>query len=426
MVYNVPGKFFNFAPSLKVGMGQKVLITGMNMITSLGLNLETTWNNLIEGKSGVKNISLFDTSGLQTRIAAQVPDEFEGYSKEKIVRKKAKQMTRVTRMCYVCAADAIEKSGISFDDFDKTRCAVILGVVSTANTSIEKDTSPQNRILKSMNNAMSAWISLEYQLEGPNFSVSSACSSSAYAIALGYDMIKNGQADLVITGGADSIINPEEIEGFNELYALCTENDPPEKACRPFSKNRDGFVIGEGAGIMILESEQSALKRNARVYGEIAGYAITSEAYNIMAPAKDGEGIALTIGKALKHAGITIDEVDYINAHGTSTTLNDLYETAAIKRVFGDKAFSVPVSSSKSMIGHTVGAAGVIEGIITVKSIESGMITPTINYDVPDPDLDLDFVPNISRKKEIKYALSNSFAFGGHNAVLVFKKYIKQ
>lgn len=406
-------------------MGHKVVITGMNTLTSLGLDVETTWENIVAGKSGVRYITLFDASGLQTRIAAQLPDSFEELSREKIVRKKAKQMTRVTRMCYVCAADAIEKAGISFGDFDKTRCAVILGVVSTANTSIEKDTSPQNRILKNMNNAMSAWISLEYQLEGPNFSVSSACSSSAYAIALGYEMIKNGQADLVITGGADSIINPEEIEGFNELYALCTENDPPEKASRPFSKNRDGFVIGEGAGIMILESEEAAIHRNAYIYGEIAGYAITSEAYNIMAPAKDGEGIAHTISKALKHAGITTNDVDYINAHGTSTTLNDLYETTAIKKVFGEKAFSVPVSSSKSMIGHTVGAAGVIEGIITVKSIETGTIPPTINYDIPDPDLDLDYVPNFSRKKDIHYALSNSFAFGGHNAVLVFKKYIK-
>jgi len=406
-------------------MGHRVVITGMNMITALGLDLDTNWENLVAGRSGVKNITLFDASGLQTRIAAQIPDEFEEYSKDKIIRKKAKQMTRVIRMCYVCASDAIKKSNISFDDFDKTRCAVILGVVSTANTSIEKDTSPQNRILKNMNNAMSAWISLEYQLEGPNFSVSSACSSSAYAITLGYEMIRNGQADLVITGGADSIINPEEIEGFNELYALCTENDPPEKASRPFSKNRDGFVIGEGSGIMILESEQSALKRNAYIYGEIAGYGITSEAYNIMAPAKDGEGIALTIRKALKHAGITAADIDYINAHGTSTTLNDLYETAAIKKVFGDKARSIPVSSSKSMIGHTVGAAGVIEGIITVRSIETGTITPTINYDFPDPDLNLDYVPNFSRKKNMDYALSNSFAFGGHNAVLVFKKYIK-
>lgn len=396
------------------------------MVTALGLDMESSWEGLKAGRSGTGYIRLFDASGLHTRIAAEVPEGFGEYAREKIIRKKAKQMTRVTRMCYVCAVDAIEKSGISFEVFDRSRCAVILGVVSTANTSVEADTTPQNRILKSMSNAMPAWISLEYQLEGPSFSVSSACSSSAYALALGYEMIRNGQADLVITGGADSIINPEEIEGFNELYALCTENDPPEKASRPFSKNRDGFVVGEGAGIMILESEASALKRSAHIYGELAGYAITSEAYNIMAPARDGEGIAKTIVKALEHAGISRNEVDYINAHGTSTMLNDLYETSAIKKVFGEKAYSIPVSSSKSMIGHTVGAAGVIEGIITVKTIEEGILTPTINYDVPDPDLDLDYVPHVSRNAVVRCALSNSFAFGGHNAVLVFKKYSNQ
>jgi 3-oxoacyl-[acyl-carrier-protein] synthase II len=201
------------------------------------------------------------------------------------------------------------------------------------------------------------------------------------------------------------------------------ENDPPEKASKPFSRNRDGFVIGEGAGILILESESSAKKRNAEIYAELAGYAITSEGYNIMAPMKDGEGMAFTIEKALQHAGIYKEEVDYINAHGTSTELNDRYETMAIKRVFGDQAYKIPVSSSKSMIGHTIGAAGAIEAIITILSIRNGILTPTINLDQPDPDLDLDFIPNRSREKEINVALSNSFGFGGHNATLVFRKY---
>jgi 3-oxoacyl-[acyl-carrier-protein] synthase II len=270
---------------------------------------------------------------------------------------------------------------------------------------------------------MSAWISLDYQLMGPNFVVNTACASSAYAISLGYEMIRNNQADLVIVGGADSIVNFEEIEGFNSLYAISIENDYPEKASKPFSKNRDGFVIGEGAGILILESETSARKRNATIYAEVAGYAITSEGYNIMAPMKDGEGMAFTIEKAIQHAGIYKEEVDYINAHGTSTELNDRYETMAIKRVFGDHAYQIPVSSSKSMIGHTIGAAGAIEAIITILSIRNNMLTPTINLEVPDPDLDLDYVPNHSREKEINVALSNSFGFGGHNATLVFRKY---
>ncbi len=273
-----------------------------------------------------------------------------------------------------------------------------------------------------MNNAMAAWISMEYKLLGPSYTISTACASSAYAIAATYDLIKTGKADLVIVGGADSIINPEEIEGFNELYALSVENELPEKASKPFSKNRDGFVIGEGAGMMILESEASAKARHANIYAELAGYGLTSEAFNIMAPMADGDGMAFTMETALKHAGININEVDYISAHGTSTTLNDSYEVKAIKKVFKENANSIPVSSQKSMIGHTVGAAGVIEGIVTIQSILNETITPTINLDEPDPELDLDFVPNKSRKHKIKVALSNSFAFGGHNATLIFRK----
>jgi len=220
-----------------------------------------------------------------------------------------------------------------------------------------------------------------------------------------------------------NIVNKEEIEGFNALYALSVQNDIPEKASRPFALNRDGFVIGEGAGILLLESEESAKKRNAEIYAEVAGYAITSEGYNIMAPMKDGEGMTVTMEKALLNAKVWKKEVDYINAHGTSTELNDKYETMAIKKVFGDKAYQIPVSSSKSMIGHTIGAAGAIEGIITIMSIFKGILTPTINLDIPDPELDLDYVPNISREKDINVALSNSFGFGGHNATVVFKKW---
>jgi len=404
-------------------MDNKVLITGVNVISSLGLDLQTSWDNLVKGQSGVKKISLFDPTELQTQIAAQVPDEFEQYSTERIKKRLTRQMTRVTRMCYVCAKDAVEQSQIDFENFDKTRCAVILGVVNTGNSSVEKGTDLKNVILKNMNNAMSAWISLEYGLKGTNYTVATACSSSGYAMGLGYDLIKSGQADVVITGGADSIINPEEIAGFNELYALSVENDPPEKASRPFSKNRDGFVIGEGAGIIILESEKSAKARNAKVYAELAGYGISSEGYNIMAPERDGEGMAHTIELALKNTGIDKKDIHYINAHGTSTTLNDRYETMAIKKVFGEQAFNIPVSSNKSMIGHTVGAAGGIEGAFTIMSVLNNQIPPTINLDENDPELDLDYVPNKCREKEVNVALSNSFAFGGHNVTLVFRKY---
>jgi len=403
-------------------MPRRVVITGMSMITSLGLDLQASWENMVAGRNGVKRITLFDPSGLQTVVGAQVPGEFEEYAAGYVRKRTADQMTRVTKMCYVCATDAVRHAGIDFEMQDRSRCGVILGVVSTANTSAEQGTTAKNRILKSMNNAMSAWISLEYKLRGPNFTVSSACASSAYAIGLGFDLIRNGSADIVIAGGADSIINREEIEGFNELYALSVNNDP-ETASRPFSKDRDGFVIGEGAGILVLESEESARKRNAVIYAELAGYAISSEAYNIMAPMKDGEGIRETIREALKNAGVQPGDVDYINAHGTSTTLNDSYETMAIKKVFGDRAYKIPVSSTKSMIGHTVGAAGAIEGIVTVMSVLHDTITPTIHLDEPDPELDLDYVPNTARRKIINCAISNSFAFGGHNATLVFKKY---
>jgi len=405
-------------------MPNEVVISGMSLITSLGLSLEENWNNLVAGKSGVKNITLFDAATLATRVAAEVPKEFEDLSRSYIKKRAASQMTRVTRMCVTAAKMAVADAGLNFDQVDRARCSVIMGVVNTGNSSTERDTTPQNTVFKTMTNSMPAWISLEYQLAGPNFAINTACASSAYAIALGYDMIRNGQADIVITGGADSIINFEEIQGFNALYALSVANDPPGQASKPFSKDRDGFVIGEGAGVLILESKTHAKARNAHIYAGLAGHALTSEGYNIMAPMKDGEGMAQTIELAIKNAGIQKEDVGYINAHGTATELNDRYETMAIKKVFGDFAGLVPISSSKSMLGHTIGAAGAIEAIITALSLQHGILTPTINYHEPDPDLDLDYVPNVARPKEIQVALSNSFGFGGHNATLVLKKYI--
>ncbi len=404
-------------------MSKEVVITGMSLISSLGLSLEENWKNIVDGKSGVKNITLFDASTLATRFAAEVSPDFEELSRTHIKKRAGSQMTRVTRMCVTAAKIAVADSGIDFEHTDRTRCSVIMGVVNTGNSSTEKDTTPQNTVFKTMTNSMPAWISLEYQLGGPNFAVNTACASSAYAIAFGYDMIKNGQADIVIVGGADSIINFEEIQGFNALYALSIANDPPEAASKPFSRDRDGFVIGEGAGVLVLESKEHARARNARIHAEIAGYGLTSEGYNIMAPMKDGEGMAKTIEQAIMNSGITKEDVGYINAHGTSTELNDRYETMAIKRVFGELACKIPVSSTKSMLGHTIGAAGAIEAIITALSLEYGILPPTINYHQPDPDLDLDFVPNTSRQADINVALSNSFGFGGHNATLVLKKY---
>jgi 3-oxoacyl-[acyl-carrier-protein] synthase II len=404
-------------------MSKKVVVTGFNVISALGLDWEETWKNIQAGKSGVKKITLFDTSENQTQIAAELPSGFAEKSSAIIKKRIAKQMTRVTQMAYVCATEAIEKHNIDFEQVDKKRVGVILGVVNTGDSSSEQGTTAKNLILKRMNNAMPAWIGMKYNIEGPNFTTSSACSSSAFAVALGYDNIKSGRADMMIVGGADSIINKEEIDGFNEIYALSVANDTPEKASCPFSQKRDGFIIGEGAGMMILESEESAKARGAKIYAELVDYAFTNESYNIMAPKPNGEGMADTIELALKNAGISKDSVSYINAHGTSTMLNDMYETKAIKKVFGENAYNIPVSSTKSMTGHTIGAAGAIEGVLSVLAIKDGVIPPTINYEEKDPELDLDYVPNKARKQDLDVVLSNSFAFGGHNATLVFRKY---
>jgi len=383
----------------------------------------STWDALVKGTSCVHTISRFSCDALETKIAAQVDtDSFSLLASQYCRKRLLKQMTLVTRMGLVAAIQAVNDSGIDFSQCDKRRVAVILGVVNAGYNSLEAETA-NDRIVKAMANAPSAWISLQYGIEGPNFPISTACASSAYAMAYAYEMIASGSVDIVITGGTDSTLCPEEIRGFNEILALSTKNDTPETACRPFTLSRDGFVMGEGAGVLIFESEEHARKRGARVYAEIAGYALTSEAYNIVAPKPDGEGMAKTMTDALSHAGVAIDAIQYVNAHGTSTPLNDKYETFALKKVFRDYAKKIAVSSTKSMIGHTIGAAGAIEGITTVMSIKHGIITPTINYDEPDPELDLDYVPNKAVEKDVRVALSNSFGFGGHNATLVFKKY---
>ncbi|MFC2171207.1 beta-ketoacyl-[acyl-carrier-protein] synthase family protein [Acidobacteriota bacterium] len=403
-------------------MDRKVVITGLNMMTAVGLDLNSSWENLVAGKSGIGKITLFDASEHQTQIAGELPEGFEEYSKKRCRKSSAKQMARGIKMCYVCAKEAVADSCIDFEKLDKSRCGVIMGVAGTGHSRIYQEKDPRYWILKTMDNALSAWVSLEYRLEGPNYTVATACASGGYAAANGYDLIRTNQADVVIVGGSSASVAPEEIKGFNELYALSLRNDAPEEASRPFSVDRDGFVIGEGAGTIILESEESARNRGAKIYAEMAGYALTSEGYNIMSPIKDGTGMAKTLALALLNAGINKEEVDYINAHGTSTTANDLAETLAIKKVFGDHAYKLAVSSTKSMIGHTISAAGAIEGIVTIMSIDKQVLTPTINYN-PDPELDLDYVPNEAREQEVKVALSDSFAFGGHNATLVFRKY---
>ncbi len=402
---------------------KKTVITGMGMINALGNTMEESFCNMIKGASGVKQITLFDPSELETQIGAQVDDSFLEKAKELIKKRERGKMTRLTQMALVAADEAVKDSFIDFEACDRSRVAVILGIVTTAYGDVEKEQSESNSIVKSMPNAPSAWISIRYGLKGPNFNVSTACASSAYAIALGQQLIQSGLADVVITGGADSHIQKDYIRGFNQIMTLSVRNETPKTACCPFSKNRDGFVMGEGAGIMILESEEHAKKRGARIYAEVGGCAITSDAGDITAPEADGVMMAKTMQLSMEQAGVKPEDIDYINAHGTSTYLNDKYETMAIKSCFGSHADKLYVSSTKSMIGHTVGASGVIEGIVTVLTMDRGIITPTINYKEPDPELDLNYVPNVPIQKAVNVAISNSFGFGGHNASILYRKY---
>lgn len=400
-------------------MHRRVLVTSLNVVTALGVDLTASWNGLVEGRSGIGKISLFDSSGHETRIAGQVPPDFDEYARAYCSRRLDHQMGRAIKMGYVCAKVAISGSGIDFGAYDRARCAVVVGAADTGHSRIHNS---KYWIMKTMPHGVSAWVSQEYGLEGPNCAISAACASSAYAVAYGYDLIAADRADIVVAGGASSIINPEHVGGFNELGALSVANDTPERASRPFSSDRSGFVIGEGAGVLVLESEESATTRGAEIYAEMAGYALTSEAYNIMAPRPGGTGMSKTMRMALASARVAGEQIDHINAHASSTPLGDKYETMAIKEVFGDLAYGIPVSANKSMIGHTAAACGVIEAAITVMSIRHGIVTPTINY-TRDPDLDLDYVPHEARKHEVSVALSNSFAFGGCNATLILRKY---
>jgi len=399
-------------------MPRKVAITGLGMLTALGLDLESSWAGLIAGRSGVRPISLFDASKCQTQIAADLPGNFENFARDYCSRRLMRQCGRATLIGYVAAKQAIVDSQVQFEAFDRGRCAVIFGAVDTGHSSAH---AQDFWVLKTMPHGVTSLVSMDYGLEGPSLVLSAACASAAYAISYGADLIAQGRADLVIVGGTSAIINSEHVNGFNELGALSVNNAQPERASRPFSLGRDGFVMGEGAGVMVLESEASALARGARIYAEVAGSAMTNEAYNIMGPRPEGAGMARTMQCALSHAEVTPDEVGYINAHGTSTQQNDKLETMAIKQVFGARAQRIPVSSSKSMIGHTAAACGAVEAVITALSLDRGILPPTINY-ASDPELDLDYIPNAARRQDTKIAVSNSFGFGGCNASLVLRR----
>lgn len=402
---------------------KKVVVTGIGAVTSIGNNASDFWNGLISGKSGIKKITRISVDNHDTKVAAEIDDTYKELVKKYWKRRQLNAAPDAVQMGLASAAEAIKNCGVDFNEYNCKKTAVIMGIIENSFNHENAD-YPSNVTLKKMPSLAPALISMKYKLNGASFNISTACASSAYAMAVAKQFIESGLYDMVITGGISNIVSHETITGFNQLLAM-SANPDPETACRPFTKNRDGFIMGEGSGAVILESEESALKRNAHIYCEFSGASMYDEAYNLTAPLTDGQGMVESMKLAIENADIAPEKINYINAHGTSTGLNDAYETAAIKEVFGSNAGNIPVSSIKASIGHTLGAGGVLEAIACIKAIESGIIPPTIHYDEPAPECDLDYVPNTARKHHVDAALSNSFGFGGHNATLIFSKYRK-
>ncbi len=411
-------------------MRRRVVITGMGMVSPLGTGVEKTWQALIQGKSAVARITKFDPTGFDTQIAAEVKD----FVPENFMDKKdLKRMDIFIQYAVASAAMALEDAQLKITPAIADRVGVVVGAGLGGLTTLESfhkvllEKGPSRIspffIPMLIVNEAPGQISMRFGAKGPNTSVVTACATGNHNIGDAWRIIQREDADAVIAGGVEATITPLAVSGFNAMKALSTRNQEPEKASRPFDKDRDGFVIGEGCGILILEELNQALNRGAKIYAEIIGYGLTGDAYHITAPAPDGEGAARCMAMALKSAGIAPAEVDYVNAHGTSTYYNDIYETVAVKTVFKEHAKKLAISSTKSMIGHLLGGAGGVESIFTILTLYRGIIPPTINYQTPDPECDLDYVPNVARKAEVRIALCNSFGFGGTNAVLAFKKF---
>lgn len=411
-------------------MDRRVVITGYGVISPIGIGIDDFWNSLVSGKSGISRVSSFDASQFSTQICAEV----KNFQPEKYIdKKKIRKMDRFSQLAFAAAKIAIEDAKLDMEKEDPFRVGVIVGsgigglstVAAEHKVLLEKGPRRVSPFMIPMliTNIAAGEIAIAYNIQGPNYSLSSACATSNHTVGDALRLIHYGDADVIIAGGSEAAVTPLGLAGFCSARALSTRNGDPEHASRPFDKERDGFVMGEGAGIVILESLDHALSRGASIRAELIGYGATNDAYHITAPSPDGKSAARAISNALADGGVKPQEVDYINAHGTSTPLNDKVETLAIKKVFGDYAYKIPVSSNKSMIGHLLGAAGVVELIATILSMEKEMIPPTINYEFPDPECDLDYVPNKARPKKINIALSNSLGFGGHNATLVIRKY---
>lgn len=409
---------------------KRVVVTGVGLVTALGTGTEETWKGLCEGRSGVAPITRFDTVQFSTRIAAEVKD----FDPLKWFEKKdVKKMDFFIHYAVAAADFAMKQSGLVIDPEWSERVGVFIGSGIGGFTVIEREHKalleggPRKIspffIPSSIINLAAGQVSIRFGARGPNSAPCTACSSGAHAVGDAFRVVSRGDADVMICGGSEAAITPMGVGGFAAMRALSTRNEEPQRASRPFDKDRDGFVVGEGAGVLVIEELEFARRRGARVIAELVGYGMSGDAYHITLPPEDGRGAHRVMLNALTDAGVNPDQVGYINAHGTSTPPNDRIETIAIKRLFGDHAYKVAVSSTKSMIGHLLGAAGAVEAGIASLVVERGILPPTINYDTPDPDCDLDYVPNKAREKNVTYALSNSFGFGGTNAALLFKKF---
>lgn len=420
----------NSRSSAKRETERRVVVTGIGLVSPLGLGNEKNWDALLKGKSGISLITRFDVSDYTSQIAGQIHD-FDPTQFFEI--KEIRKMDPFIQYAVVAAQLAVQDSGIKPEALNSDRCGVYVGsgiggigsIEDTHKTLLERgpDRVSPFFLVSSIINEASGQISIKFSAKGPNSATATACTTSTHAVGDSYRIIARGDADVMIAGGSEAPITPLGLAGFCAMRALSVRNGEPEKASRPFDAQRDGFVIGEGAGILILEELKAAINRGAEIYAEIVGYGMSADAYHVTAPALDGNGAARSMVRALSDAGLAPEEIDYINAHGTSTPWNDKIETMAIKNVFGEHAYKIGVNSTKSMTGHLLGAAGGVEVSYTAFCLKNQIMTPTINYENPDPECDLDYIPNEARPAEIRYGLTNSFGFGGTNGTLILKKF---
>jgi 3-oxoacyl-[acyl-carrier-protein] synthase II len=411
-------------------MGKRVVVTGMGCVSPLGNDVQTTWNNLLAGKSGVDKITHYDASEYKTRFAAEV----KGFDADSLFgRRDARRMDRFAQFAVATAQQAVEDASLQINDENRDMIGVVIGTgIGGLNTLFEQmqvfiERGP-NRVSPFLVPMMlpdtgPGMVAIHLGVRGPNMAVVTACATGTNAVGEAAEIIRRGQAEVMLAGGTEAAIIPLAMAGLSVMTALSSRNEDPQRASRPFDAERDGFVMGEGAAVLVLESLEYAQARGARILGEVSGYGATNDAYHISAPAENGSGAARCMQMALKNAGLSLSQISYINAHGTSTPLNDKSETAAIKTVFGELAYQIPISSTKSMTGHLLGASGAVEAVIAVKTIQDCLVAPTINYQYPDPECDLDYVPNTYRSVQIEHVMSNSFGFGGHNATIILSRF---